>query len=322
MQETDKNIIPKKDLVNYLDHFSIFMYVNDLAYKQTPDGIKHYSIEKHDEDLKNLRKPNYTSDNPNKLDTLGIFRKIMTVLWKHNINYSIVDVGSQYGSFAMELGTFIKKTGHVNKVYAFDCGIASTLCFDNIKLNLLDDVIIFERKAVTNESSPQKVFFDTEHSEDNHIVHRNGEKLASYVIDGITLDEYFRDHDENFLMKIDTQGAEPLVFEGMKNLMSRNPTIMFEFTPWTFDLIKRNPVDFLKNIPSGYTMFEFQPGVDTIFRIDRDKIEGFVQSVSESTAKWTDLLIIHNQSIVYEEILNEIKKYKNFDGTKTFSLPN
>jgi len=316
--EKEKNI----DLVNITNRFSAMMYTNDLAYKQLPENMKHYTLEQHEEDLKNKRKPGgyvYKEEN----DTIGLFslfKKLMINFWNHSVDFSVIDIGSQYGLFSMELASFIKKQNKKNKIYSFDCGIASKLCLENIKLNLLDDIITFERKAVTNSSEQQRVYYDSQHSEDNHIIKRDGANLPSYNLEGITLDDYFKDHSENFIIKIDTQGAEPLVFEGMKKLFEKRPTILFEFTPWVIETIPYNPLDFLNSIPEDYFIFVLPPSTNTISQINRNDFENLIRLISESVEKHVDIFIISKSISGSEDILNQIKKAKNFSNELSFKL--
>lgn len=313
------------DLVNFPNKFSAFMYSNDQIYKEIPDEMKHYNQSSHINDLKCKRKPNYSPYN-DVLEPINLFERIMEIYWNHSIDFSIIDVGSSYGLLSMEWATFIKKNNHHNRVFAFDCGVASVLCDYNIRLNLLNDLTTFERKAVTNNSLPQQVFFESSHSEDNHITRRRDENLSSYIVDGITLDEYFKNDDQNHVIKIDTQGAEPLVFEGMKLLFSKRPPVLFEFTPYVIDMMSINPIDFLKSMPEDYSIFEFQyesmnffekdPNKKKIFDIPRNEIEDFVKSVLKSTISWTNLFIISENTKVYDYVVKEIKKSPNYIGNK------
>lgn len=307
------------DLVDFKNRFSVLMYTDDLAYKQCSEDVKHYTLEQHEEDLKNRSKPGgYIYKEENDVDILSLFKKLMINLWKHSVDFSILDIGSQYGLFSMELASFIKKQNKKNRIYAFDCGIASKLCLKNIKLNLLDDLITFERKAITNSSQLLRVYYDTQHSQDNHIIKRDGANLPSYEIEGITLDGYFKDHSENFIIKMDTQGAEPLVFEGMKKLFEKRPTILFEFTPWVIETIPYNPLDFLNSIPEDYLIFVLSPSTQTISQINRNDFENLIRLISKSVEKHVDIFIISKSIPSSEDILNQIKKAKNFSNELSF----
>jgi hypothetical protein len=114
-----------------------------------------------------------------------ILAKIMDHYWKTQIEFSIVDIGTQYCTLSIPLANYIKSHRNSNKIYAFDCGLAGRLAEYNIKLNQLHDIITFEYKAVSNAFIPHLVYYDSEHSEDNHIVKRNLVNLPSYIVDGL-----------------------------------------------------------------------------------------------------------------------------------------
>ena len=299
------------DLIHYPGGFSLFVYTNDLVYKSLPENFKHYKIDRHIDDLKNNRTPNYTDDS-GPIIIGNIFKRLAKIYWKHSINFSFIDIGSQYGTDSLEMGGLIKKHGHKNKIYAFDCGLASNLCPYNFKLNLLDDIIHFERKAISNFSIPYQVFFDTEHTEDNHIHKREGLTLPSYLVEGITLDKYFQNHEEELIIKIDTQGVEPLVFDGMKELLLKKPTVVFEFTPWVITSLSIDPVEFLKSIPPDYVIFNLNTTTHMVQRLKKDELQSFVKILSESKINWTDLLIVSESFVGYSDIIDDFKKAGNF----------
>src|SRR5215831_18628507 len=123
------------DLVNVHD-LSFFVYTNDSAYGIIPESSKHYSVQQHFIELKNkiidldsYFNPTFSKDFDKyfSLISLRIFRKLVDHYWRNNVNFSIVDVGCQYGFFSMKLGNYIKGHNHHNKIYAFDCGLAGKL---------------------------------------------------------------------------------------------------------------------------------------------------------------------------------------------------
>lgn len=298
------------DLVNFRGIFSMYMYTDDSLYRSLPENFKHHSIVKHIDDLKHQRIPNY-QDESGPINIENVVKRIIKIYWKHGVKFSFVDVGSQYGNDSLDVGAFIKKHGHENKIYAFDCGMASNLCPYNFKLNLLDDIIHFERKAISNFSIPIQVFVDPEHTEDNHISRRKGGDLPSYIVDSVTLDDY-NFQEENLILKIDTQGVEPLVFEGMQKLFEKKPTVIFEFTPWVVESLSVNPVEFLKSIPDSYVIFNLDTNTKMIHYLKKDNLESFVKKLAESKIFWTDLLIVDKSLIGYQDIVDDFKKSENF----------
>lgn len=302
---------PDIDLVD-ADGISIFMFGDDAAYKQRPESTKHYSLAQH---IVNTKAQKYQESNSwrkrlwsNPVGSIVV--RAMEYYWENlaEEDFSIVDVGSQYGVFSLVLAKYIKTSGHVNKIYAFDCGNAGKLTDRNIKLNQLDNIIKFEYKAVSNVSAPHLVYYDSEHSEDNHIVRRAFVNLPSYIVEGITLDDYFKNNNtstRNLMIKIDTQGVEPLIFEGMKTILvgiDPPPVIIFEFVPWVCKSIK-DPLQFLNSLPEQYTLFDLNPatydknGKNMLRHVNKTDFDTFVIEITKKDSQSTDLLLVHEKII-------------------------
>jgi len=304
LEETSNEI----DLVN-LGLISAYLFKNDLTYKLIPENLRSYNIEEHNIKQTDVQKNELEIlwKEPFFNNTVKILKKIITHYWSNNINFSLIDVGCNYGLVSITLANFIKNNGKTNKIFAFDCGLASSLCKKNIELNQLEDIITFEKKAICDGSYAKKVYFDHQHTEDNHIVKREGIDLPFYEINGMSLDEYFHDYNENFIIKIDTQGAEPLVFDGMRKILNEKfPTVLFEFTPWAYKLTIK-PIEFFNKIPHNYTIFNVNGETNKIEQIEKAKIESFITEISKKSPYWTDLLLIHESTKKYDELLNQLK---------------
>jgi FkbM family methyltransferase len=207
------------------------------------------------------------------------------------------------------MACYIKGHGHNNKIYSFDCGIAGQLVEYSIKLNKLEDLITFENMAVSNASIPHILYYDMKHTEDNHILkHRLNPSvstnISACVVDAVKLDDYFRNDTknllvkrfrkpstENLIIKIDTQGAEPLVFEGMQKILSEFPPIIFEFTPNIYKLT-RDPLEFLNGLPEGYVFFHMDSDKNRLNELKRGEFPDFVNKMAAAKPPYTDLLML------------------------------
>jgi FkbM family methyltransferase len=320
------SILMSIDLVNF-SGFSAYMYTDDLAYKQLPERIKHYTIAQHLSDInaKKYRESNVWRARLSNNTIATIFIKMMDYYWENTpqSEFSIVDVGSQYAIFSLGLGRYIKSSRNANKIFAFDCGIAGKLAEYNVKLNQLDDIIKFEYKAVTNVSIPQLVYYDHEHSEDNHIVRRNFVNLPAYVVEGITLDDYFGKKHENLMIKIDVQGAEPLLFDGMQRILqdfgNQPPLIVFEFIPWVCRSVK-DPAQFLTSLPQEYLLFDIDANPiakdgNPLRQVKRDDLGTFVREISRKVSQSTDLLMLH-ENIINDRFKVKFERFLDFENPK------
>ena len=299
------------DLVNFPSQHSCFMFTNDLGYANVPKENRGFTMLQHQADLAAGSKPGCLVRDMSDASMLSIFQCVMSNLWEGGgeEDFTYVDVGAQYGNNAMQTAAFIKSNKRANRVYAFDCGMASLLAPYNIRMNLLDDIITFERKAVSNMSIPCQVFYREGHTEDSHIVRREGLKTSSYIVDGVTLDDYFRDHRERMVIKVDTQGADALVFEGAKGLLAREPVILTEFTPWSLH-IYTDPARFLQKHARGYTLFGLADGA--VREIGPDQCESFASETAAGSAQHADVLFLPRSLDSHDRIRDAIASAGNY----------
>ncbi len=86
----------------------------------------------------------------------------------------------------------------------------------NVRLNGLTNVTL-EQKAVSNAPGELELYLATENKGDHRIFQARGESRESVTVEAVVLDEYFkgRESEINFI-KVDTQGAEGVIVEGME----------------------------------------------------------------------------------------------------------
>lgn len=291
------------DLVN-ANGVSVFMFTDDYGYTRLPSPMKNYSVQKHIVDTKaeKYRDPNFWRERASTGGQIGrIILRVLEEYWNRGVELSIVDVGSQYFFIGFILAKYIKACGHHNKIYAFDCGAAGRLTNYNIKLNQLAEIIRFEFKVVSNRSIPHLVYSRPGHSEDNHILKRKADsELLSEVVDGVTLDDFFLTgpnnnvSNENLIIKIDAQGAEPLIFSGMEKLLNdkKPPCLIFEFVPNIFKTLK-DPLEFLEGLPEEYLLYNLDNSKSQLESLRRDGLVDFINTLLAKQKPWTDILMLH-----------------------------
>lgn len=140
----------------------------------------------------------------------------MSFLMKIALNNSIIfDVGAGIGDYSLIAGSQNKK----NQVFSFEPTHTSHLRFlENISLNNIKNINL-DSRVISNNSNG--VYFN--HKEINEISHINtkgaGEKCQS-----ISIDEFCEEKDINNidLIKIDVEGAESFILEGMHKMIKNN----------------------------------------------------------------------------------------------------
>jgi len=129
---------------------------------------------------------------------------------------TVVDVGANLGVLTLYFRSIIGLTG---KIYSFEpAPDAFSILSKNVAVNNLQNVII-ENKAISNQTG--KVMFSKQESlTAGRIVKDNADAMR---VDSISLDDYFSNYDGKIdFVKIDTEGYDWSVFQGMKSLIERN----------------------------------------------------------------------------------------------------
>lgn len=133
---------------------------------------------------------------------------------------AFVDVGANLGYYTCIASKLMPE----GQVYAFEMDDDNLeLLGKNVRLNNTNNVRII-RGAVTNSSSPVQYIKDTAKASVGFGLTKHPEKDQVHgnlvSVDGIVLDEYFQDSPAPDLYKIDVEGAELMVLQGMQRLLS------------------------------------------------------------------------------------------------------
>jgi FkbM family methyltransferase len=174
---------------------------------------------------------------------------------------TVVDAGANAGYYTL-IGS--RLVGDKGKVYAFEPEPASfALLRKNVRLNGLTNVVL-EQKALSNRKGVIELFIAAENKGDHRIYQPEGESRQSVDVEAVRLDEYFRDQERGIdVLKMDTQGAEGLILEGMTGLLegrTDGPTIFMEFWPRALRGMGTDAGALLKRLQMyHYQFYEFIP---------------------------------------------------------------
>jgi len=214
----------------------------------------------------------YASNLIHEKATTDLFKKIVK---PGNI---VVDLGANIGYFTLLAA---KLVGQAGKVYAFEPEPKNFKYLSkNIELNNYHYAAVFQ-KAVSDKAGKTELFicpYDSGH----HTINRYDgieaykrdrilEKKESVEIDTITLDEFFRNREEEIdVMKIDVEGAEFLALSGMDNILRKNRKlkIFLEFFPLLIRKMGSSPEELIRKLLEDYRFSVF------IIPDDYDALEG------------------------------------------------
>jgi len=172
------------------------------------------------------------------------------ILRQTKIGDTVADVGANIGYYTILLADKVGKNG---KVYAFEPDkINFEILIKNIKANNLENVVAVNA-AVGRKIGKIKLYKSKENLGDHKLyetLRPSDTSLDREAVQIIKLDDFVKEKVN--LMKIDTQGWEPEVIEGAKEIIKKNkPIIFLEYSPASYKEAKldgQKMMNFLRNI--------------------------------------------------------------------------
>lgn len=147
----------------------------------------------------------------------------------------VLDIGAHIGYYTCMLSKLVGPTG---RVYAFEPNVENYRTnIANQNLNSLLNVDIFN-VAASNKEGVGKMYVCPSNSGDHRTFSSVAEpNRSSYDISLITIDNFAKQHnitDKIDFVKMDVQGYEGIVLEGMKEVLqqSKNIVVLTEFWPF------------------------------------------------------------------------------------------
>ena len=169
----------------------------------------------------------------------------------------VIDIGAHVGYYTLLMAQLVGENG---KVYSFEPDpVNFQLLKKSVEINGYKNVVLIQ-KAVSNITNKVKLFLGDNDSAINRIYDAKlGDAKESIDVESVTIDEYFKENDEliNFI-KIDSEGSEAKIMNGMKQFLSRNQELvmMTEFFPFLIKKSGDEPNQYLKSLEkSGFSLY-------------------------------------------------------------------
>jgi len=159
----------------------------------------------------------------------------------------VVDIGANHGQYTIFLS---KLVGQKGKVYAFEPDPRNFLILKHRTRKLKN--VVLERCAVGNKKSKVKFYLDK--SSNGSTIHKDAviSPIGSIEVNMVSLDDYFCNFkDDIALIKMDVQGSEPLVLDGMKDLIKKVKVLIFEFWPFGLKVAGFEPFSLIERLISN-----------------------------------------------------------------------
>lgn len=206
----------------------------------------------------------------------------------------VVDVGANVGYYTLIAGRLVGERG---RVFAFEPEPeAFSWLQRNVRLNGLENVVL-EQKAVSNEAGSLRLYLAERNRGDHRIFQLEGEERPYVDVEAVTLDDYFGDRvsDVDFV-KIDTQGAEMVILQGMEGILAQSEDLVLAVEYWPKGLHEFGfePFAMLDLLEShGFRFFDLNmPRNQPLPPVDRAKLQ---ESYRIRNKLFTNLLTVRSR---------------------------
>lgn len=176
---------------------------------------------------------------------------------------TFVDVGANFGYYTVLAGARVGPTG---RVIAFEANPdIADLLWQSVSINGLDGRTTIVPKAVYSEATTvclsrlERLLGASRLAPfEDDILDEYHDRASTISVPALSLDEYFADDATPVdVVKIDAEGSEPFVLQGMGGLLERNPrmTVIFEYAPASIRSSGHDPISLLRSIiDRGFTL--------------------------------------------------------------------
>lgn len=187
-----------------------------------------------------------------------------------------VDVGAGIGYFSCLAARRVGRTG---RVVCFEADPQSyRLLVDNINVNWFFEGVEAHNRAVFDHNGSLTLYRRLRYQANTSVARISDDELErifdrteAVEVPSVTLDAMFATDNRTIdVLKIDVEGAEPYVFDGMRKTVEANPDmiVLAEWSPNQITRAGRSPEDFVKSIREfgyriqliGDTLQPLQPG--------------------------------------------------------------
>ena len=187
---------------------------------------------------------------------LGAYEPATTRLIQNLVKPGMVfvDVGAHLGYYSLLAA---RQVGQDGRVYAFEPEpVNYSLLIKNIELNGYRNIIA-DPRALSNTTGSSNLFVSALDSGRHSIYHHGLPETGSVAVDTITLDAFLETQGwpRVDLVKMDVEGSERDVLEGMSQLLERSKGVklIMEFNPALLRNAGADPIRFLE-APAGYRL--------------------------------------------------------------------
>lgn len=176
---------------------------------------------------------------------------------------TVIDIGANVGYYSLLAAYRVGKEGNV---ISFEPDLRSfKILHMNIDINGCLDRVELVKKGVFDGEGIREFFILKNHHGsscfwdiENELKQKYMETTEAVEVDTVSLDEFFKGRNMKVdVIKIDAEGSEPWIFDGMRNIIKNNPRLLIitEFFPTMIRRGGRDPEAFLKSrVEDGFKL--------------------------------------------------------------------
>lgn len=339
------------DLVDF-DGLKLFMFRNDNLYNNfIPEPRKNQSADKYFRSInEDQRYPVPTITYFNCLENddprSGLFIYFKHLI-DHTIDFTVFDIGSHVGDFAIKCGHFFRNAGKDVQVISFDPSPAGMLVPYNIDMNGLGKFNKHEKLAITEHDGYYIFNFIEGNSDSSKLTFSKKaniwEKLKFYwgsslafkistafrlllsflsrrkkafdiIVQGKSIEHYLRENgvDNNLFLKIDVEGYDETLIRNILPL-KKNKLISF-ITELQVD---SDSLAFLHELKEHFYIFDlyYCPNPTRFKLIKPEDFESFInQDLKNRKYGYTDLFLLDKKTPEVDTLITKLGLLKEKKG--------
>ena len=192
---------------------------------------------------------------------------------KIKVGSIVVDVGANIGLHTLNMARIVGNTG---RVFAFEPDPSNfEILGENVKINNYQNIIL-EEKAVGDKHG-RVTLYQSDHPGNHRLFAQTKQAKGEVEVELTSLDKYFIDSNLaekiNFI-KIDVEGLEFSVLNGMKNILKNNKKIkiLFEFVPENIMEVGFAPIGVLNLLTSiGFKLYCIDERAKKLLRVSKNE---------------------------------------------------
>ena len=226
----------------------------------------------------------------------GTWEPLETSLFLDNVRPgdTVIDVGANIGYYTLVAA---RKVGPRGKVIAFEPDPESfSFLKRNVKANGLTNVVL-EQKALSNSHGRLNLYLARENRGDHRIFPAQ-ESRDAVEVEALPLDDYLQDSVSVNFIKIDTQGAEGVIVEGMLRTLraQHDPMLVVEFWPYGLSRARYPATRLLEYFETlGYEIYVID---ETLRKLSPVTTSFLLERYTVENEEFTNLLLTRDDSFL------------------------